>query len=116
MTFEVQNYLCRGHNQAHLLVSNGHISYSPRSARPKWDCVLSSSQSFFSAFVTAKYISKRTHQVGKEGEERYEGSRRVQGVIAYTIVSMTPLVGVVKNIALIEATTGAGAQLVVTAG
>jgi hypothetical protein len=37
-------------------------------------------------------------------------------VIARTIVSMTPSVGVVKNIAFIEATTGAGAQLVVTAG
>jgi hypothetical protein len=29
---------------------------------------------------------------------------------------MTPSVGVVKNIAFIEATTGSGAQLVVTAG
>jgi hypothetical protein len=29
---------------------------------------------------------------------------------------MTPLAGVVKNIAFIEATTGAGVQLAVTAG
>jgi len=68
---------------------------------------------FFLCVRYAEAHSKRTHQVGK-GEERYEGSRRVQGVIAHTIVSMTPLVGVVKNIAFIEATTGAGARLVVT--
>ena len=71
---------------------------------------------FFLCVRYCKAHFEKDTSVGKEGEERYEGSRRVQGVIAHTIVSMTPLVGVVKNIAFIEATTGAGAQLVVAAG
>jgi len=52
----------------------------------------------------------------REGEQRYEGLRRGQGVTRHTAFLTTPLPGVTKNVSFNEATTSAVAELVVTAG
>jgi hypothetical protein len=65
MTFEVQNYVCRGHNQTHLLVSNGHMGYSPRSARPN-GLRLKQLAGFFLAFGTQQHIRQGHIKSGRK--------------------------------------------------